>query len=279
MNYIATVWRGPSRFTGRDVVAIITTRSSDKVGGAPGLIVRDAEINPVEFDKQYPGSGWFHAHKLKHIIKTSCGSCPLIASQTCYVQHSVQNSAQPAAASRDDEFVPPVRRAVWKSQRFRSAVAGDAAALPEEGFNAVLHFVKSSAGNSDVHWLGYTHDTTATWLQGTHVASCESLEQADKLRKRGWRTFTAVPPKDVPDGVLRLPKGYVLCPASKEAIAVRGRAIDCGSCGLCTGTDAISVDKPHGAILRHSIRDFNAKKNMTVVDWRGRVVGRGPLAK
>jgi hypothetical protein len=278
MNYIAEVWRGPSRFTGREVVALITTRSNVKVGGAPGLIVRAGELKPEEFDARFPGGTWFHEHKKPMIIESACGKCPMIAGRKCYVQHNVQNASQPAAASRDDEFAPPVRRAIWKSGKFRSAIAGDAAALPEEGFNELLHFVKSSVGSGKVHWLGYTHDHTAKWLQGTHVASCESMEQAAKAREDGWRTFTAVAPHDVPGGVLRLPRGSFYCPAAKEAANVRGRAISCGECGACTGTDALSVDKPNGVILRHSSTDHKAKRYMIVLDWRGRVVAKGDLA-
>lgn len=276
MNYKHTFYVGPSRFTGREVHGIITTRSNGKVGGAAGLIFVSPGV--VTKGAKGPGAPWFHAHKSgSQNLHDACGLCPLGAGNDCYVQSNVQTASQPGAAINDDEFLAAARRAVWKSG-LRSAVAGDAACLPEPAFRALKAEVDFWAGGR-CKWLGYTHDHTATWLQGTHVASCESLEQAAELRAQGWRTFTAIGPDaaEESDGVLtfRLPHGTFLCPASHEAGVVRGRKLTCAECWACTGTDTLPVDKPHPVTLRHGTKDHRWRKRAVVIDSKGRIVGKG----
>lgn len=272
-NFKHTFWTGRGRF-GFDVTATLTTRSNAKVGGAVGLIIHDAGIDPQEFRRDHPGASWFAMHKPKHrSLLAACGDCPVGNGGRCYVQSSVQNAMQPAAALRDEEYLPMVRRALFKSKAIRSAVAGDAAALPQGVFDDLVYFVDQQAGGK-VDWLGYTHHTDAWWLRETHVASCESLAQSERLEADGWRTFTAValPSKD---WTLDLPDGRFLCPSSNEAGRVRGRPLDCAGCMACSGTDRLRVSKPHPVTIRHSAVDAARRKNVRVMK-NGRLVGCGP---
>lgn len=269
----------PSVYTGRPTRVILTTRSSDKVGNAVGIIVMDEEVRLSILSTgkaRYPGTAWYHAHKPGQIgLKTACGSCPLGDKGKCYVQSNVQNASQPGAAIFDEEFTAGVRRALFKSQWVRSAIAGDMGAVPAEAFLMVKAFVDDAS--PQIKWLGYTHNPDATHLQGTHVLSAEDALPESFIIASGWRTFNAISPSSIKDGALRLAKGEFLCPASAEAYNVRRSKFSCEDCGACTGTDRLSTSSPRAVIVRHGRGDFQQIKKLgglRVLDWRGRLVGQ-----
>ena len=59
------------------------------------------------------------------------------------------------------------------------------------------------------------------------MASCDSVEEAQEARDRGWRTFRVT--ESPGDKVL---SNEVVCPASDEA----GHKLQCIQCGACDGT-------------------------------------------
>ena len=268
----------PSVHRGKPIRAILSTRSSDKVGNAVGIIVVEEEARQriLEAGKQkYPGKAWYYEHrKTGPGLASACGTCQLGLAGKCYVQSNVQNSSQPGAAIFDDEFESGIRRAIFKSGWVRSAIAGDMGSLPAEAFFEVKQFIERA--RSDAKWLGYTHNHEATHLQGTHVLSVDSWVHATQAS--GWRTFTAISPYDAEmmGGKIVLEPNEFLCPASKEFFAVTGRKVKCEDCGVCTGTDRIP-NKRTPVILRHGMGDNRAFKKLGVVNifnHRGRLVGR-----
>jgi hypothetical protein len=268
-HYKMTYFRGPGNF-GLPITVTLSTRGNGKVG-VPGIIISHAELHPEDFRSDYPGASWFHAHRPGSTnLHAACGDCILGGTGTCYVQSSVQNGSQPAAALRDEEYPPMVRRALFNSGAIRSAIAGDMAAVPEAAFRSLQASLNEMAGR-EVRWLGYTHHPeVAPWLQDTHVVSCHTLEEREHWRGEGWRTFTAL----APTAKLDLPASSFLCPASTEAGRVRGHKLECIQCMACTGVGMIDVDKPDGITVRHATKDTHARK-FAVITKDGRVVGAG----
>lgn len=274
MPFKLTLPTVPSRYDGRPVVPIITTRFNDKVGAGAGLLVVAEEVVAA---MPITGPDWTKAHKPgMGGLAAACGSCPTGAAARCYVQNNIRAGAQPAAILRDPEDVVQVTWSIGKGHIFRSAIAGDAAALPAETFEEV-RFLTKRHGNPA--WLGYTHDLTAEHLRGSHVKSCDSPEDTVAAKAAKWRTFESIAPKGprVQGGEVHLAAGEFLCPASAPAIAVRGKMLSCARCLACSGTNRLSADAPTATVLRHSSGDFPAwaaRGGTRVYNHLGRLVGR-----
>lgn len=271
MNYRHTLYQGPGRFGG-EIVVFATTRSNAKVGGSAGLVIHDAHLPPAITSR--PGAEWFAQHKAtsKH-LRVACGGCQLGARNVCFVQSNVQNASQPAAARRDPEDARFVRAAVGRNG-IRSAVAGDAGALPEQAWQKVEAVLRDWECEK---WLAYTHAwRDAHWLRDTHVASVDSLADFEQARDAGWRTFLTLNRDQFKDGVAVLPAGTFLCPASVEAANKRGWKPTCADCFACQGVGVgkLTAAHPSAAIARHSLAD-SWRKRVKIYDARGRLVGYG----
>ncbi len=274
MPFKLTLPTVPSRYDGRPVVPTITTRFNDKVGAGAGLLVVAEEVVAA---MPIAGHDWTRAHKPgTGGLATACGSCPTGEAARCYVQSGIRAAAQPAAILRDQEDLFQVGWSISNGHIFRSAIAGDAAALPAETFEEVKFLTKR---HGDPIWLGYTHDLTAGHLRGSHVKSCDSPEDTVAAKAAGWRTFESIAPKGprVQGGDVHLVAGEFLCPASAPAIAVRGKKISCAQCLACSGTNRLSADAPTAATLRHGPGDpsaWSARGGTRVYNHLGRLVGR-----
>jgi hypothetical protein len=102
---------------------------------------------------------------------------------------------------------------------------GDPVAVP---YSVWSPLVAVAAGHT-----GYTHAWRETrfWrYRRILMASCESLDDANSARARGWRTFRTGPEGELPV------RGEFRCPASAE----ENKRLSCNRCGACDG----AKDKP-----------------------------------
>ena len=207
-----TIWEGASRYTGRPVRAVVKGHVNDKVGKCLGLWVVPA-----------------HTHAMDSVRtrddRDQCGDCTHAAhnGKTCYTHASTRIlwNAPKGTGGTLWQTLGGVSRQV---SHLRSAVYGDIGALPAEAVQAV----RELRGNLNMRPLGYTHAwSTRPDLAADHMASVDSVQEAQEATAKGWRYFRT-----------RLPgapllAGEVQCPATPEAR--RANPITCTQCGLCSG--------------------------------------------
>lgn len=153
-----------------------------------------------------------------------CGDCPLRGNgsggeRACYVNvgqapQAVWRAYRAGAYSRDWDAE------TFRGERVRLGAYGDPAMVPVSIWKRAL---RHAAG-----WTGYTHQWRRlgpAWSR-LIMASCDSLADADRARRKGWRAFTVLPAGS------ERPAEHVWCPASPEG----GERASCASCGLCAGT-------------------------------------------
>jgi len=284
MNISTIVYRGPSK-DGAPVCLIASIGGNKKTNQVleltlvPSFIVEHWETLSKDAKPSHQGAVYVKA--LRGYIKTVCPStCVYVRNgKGCYVQHNPRNASQVARIIRNATWCGRglylnELRSVAKCAKLagipkvRSMVAGDAAMLPADVW-AQLESALLPLYPAD-QWLGYTHDHSAKHLQTTHVASCDTTEQAIAAKTDGWSVFEVLDPVG---GVI--PKGAALCPASKEFRLFREMAIGCAGCPMpCNGASA----KRHRVIPRHAPGDASrkaaaARRGEVLRDAKGRVKG------
>ena len=225
-----TLYRGApigGAYTGGDIQALVAEAKGNAKTGA----VLTLWILPDTADGGPSPWSLIKAHG----SASTCGDCPLQHGE-CYTHAGTSQVLSAGAATivkaRNDKVRPS--RAV---RRARSAAFGDAAALP-------LHVLDSWRAMRDEFGLaplGYTHAWRDRFdLAIDHMASVESLEDAQAARAAGWRYFRVRP---VGSPVLA---GEIQCPAASD----RKNAIDCNRCGLCDGNTR-GAHRPSVTIENH----------------------------
>tara|TARA_Y100001973_G_C5133366_1_gene298993 strand:- start:143 stop:640 length:498 start_codon:yes stop_codon:yes gene_type:complete len=143
-----------------------------------------------------------------------------------------------------------------RSARYaRGAVGGDPSALTRDEVKRQQKVIKAFGLRG---MILYTHfaESKGSHLKGLAMASCDSLEQADRLMAEGWRVAYVTPDYREPgsarhkalpewDGEeIITPDGRkgVVCPAQTK------RGVDCNSCGLCDATRDVA---PMIVFLKH----------------------------
>lgn len=235
------IYKGPSRFDGKPIVAVIKpTSANNKTGNMATLWVMPDGVTPSDALRQ--GEDY-----------RVCGDCPLRVKADgvprCYahstVVHKGAMSMYGSLPTREDQSGWAAEQlAAWlraaKGGRgvtnFRSAAWGDIAALPED-VRAKLNTARQLAG---LGARGYTHqwkDPSCVDLQSWHMASVHTMTDYVLAKAAGWRVFFTSPwkgsrpyQKDWWRTAAR-PAGAVLCPASRPA----GELTTCNSCTLCQG--------------------------------------------
>lgn len=205
------IWRGPSRYDGAQIRAVLTFESrNEKTGNMVQLSVLSDTVPP--FGAQKTG-----------VDRSTCGECPLRPANGggCYVVSYRLTTLWDQ--TRNVPIVPLASvRARLKGRKLRLGAYGDVAALPPH----LVRVIVDAVGARNV--TGYTHGHRALGMAGiAHLRdvcmlSVETERDALIAQKHGWRTFRAKP-----KGAVNLPS-EITCPAAL------GKA-HCVACGLCRG--------------------------------------------
>ena len=226
------IYCGPSQLDGSTTIVCIVTgmvRRSDNPKTGPMLqtwILRQ-DIDP-------------HTAAQSGLDSPICGDCPLtklisvsgirIRPRRCYV--ATQNAPlQIWRKFRSGDYSPADSlRDLGAGESIRVGAYGDPLAVPYRVWRDLLADATT--------WTGYTH----SWRIGRFwrfrrylMASCETQDDRQEAKRRGWRTFTTSAAPNT---------GEILCPA------LQGKTcFDCGACNGSRGKRDQRVDiviPPHG---------------------------------
>lgn len=213
------IYRGPSLLTGRPIVAVALTASTNrKTGNMVQTYILSDEADPVSAAR----SGQDEA---------VCGDCKHRPANggACYVTlihgpSSVWRGLQRGIYPQAMRGQLPILGA---GRMVRLGTYGDPAAVPVGIWEAL---VSEAAGRT-----GYTHqwrngdlseDAQLRPLRALVMASCDSEAEAHYARQLGWRHFRIRSTEAEPPMAREM-----VCPASEEA----GKRKTCAECGACDG--------------------------------------------
>ena len=285
MDISIVVWKGLSK--SNKPVSLIASIGGNKKTNA----VVELTLVPTFIIEQWPEltkgvkpawQGVPYVKALRGYLDSVCPpTCVFVqAGKGCYVQHNPRNAAQVARIIRNCEavmldglYLPDLRYLLKHARlaaipKVRSMVAGDASMIPEQIWIEIESEIAKVYPLDQ--WLGYTHDHTAKYLQGSHVASCDSKAQSIEAIANDWNVFQVIAPVGEP-----IPNGAALCPASKEFKLKRGFEIGCGGCPMpCTGASS----KVWRVIPRHAPGDASrkaaaARRGKVLVNEKGQIKG------
>lgn len=244
------VYSGPSQFDGVPIVAVLTGTGGRSKNAKTSkmsqlyVLVRDVPPNKAQ-DLGLDGS-----------VCNDCMMRPKLAREIDIAKHGTTKLKKSEQSPRC--YVKTFEGALvtWKANHnkpanlvggvaalrksgvpLRIGAYGDPAALPPY---VVQELVQAASG----HYSGYTHawkNPKFSWLKSFAMASCNSLQDYQKAKSMGWRTFRVIPRSE--EGKI-LPLREVLvneggrrelqCPATNEA--GRSKAQHCSTCNWCGGT-------------------------------------------
>lgn len=232
-------YRGPSVLDGAPIVAVATLESSNIKTGPKGRgnmvqtwILR-ADIDPISASKKGADS-------------SICGACPHRHSLggACYVNigqapravfSGVERGIYPALDILSNDIDAITARDLLKGRALRLGAYGDPAAIPFAIWAQLLEGVSV--------WTGYTHQARHPNFDDRLfrycMASADTPKQAQKLNKRGARTFRV---KTVEAPMLN---NEIECKSDSEGL----KCIDCGLCDGANGNPNIVIDV-HGSRSR-----------------------------
>ncbi len=223
------VYRGPSLYNGKPIVAILTRSSNRKTGNMVQLWILSDEANPIEASRN-------------GIDVSICGKCPHMGKpnpdkikgwtdgRTCYVNLIHGPSAVYKGLQRGiyTEATTANVHGFLSGNMLRLGAYGDPAALP-------LGLVDLLVGYASGH-TGYTHGDTVAGLNVdySHVmASADSKREAILHHANGHRTFRIIPIAAWNEkGKGELLANEIICPATPEG----GNKAQCNNCLLCNGS-------------------------------------------
>jgi len=251
---------GPSRYDGTTIrVYLYASRGNSKTGKVAGLVIVPDGV-----------ADFFSILRLG-LDGSNCGACPFrgLASGGkggCYthagttpvalsglIRSGLALDAVTDVGTAVTDFLQ-YRRGGLRFAALRSAVYGDAAALPVDVWQAI----EAACLSLGLPILGYTHGHTALGLRGvdhlrgSHVLSIDATTSADTQalrRSAGWRGFEVVAPGARPAA------GSFACPASVE----RGRKLTCVECKAC-GSDGYRRNAGDVVIWNHAPQARRAVK-------------------
>ena len=234
------LYRGPSLYDGVNIIAVISGVSSgrqsqnEKTGKMPQVWILPESEDPrlaVKNGKDV----------------SVCGDCPLRGAGGCYVNiHHGPRSVWAAyhrgvyALASDTDLAEDLS----SFDVVRIGAYGDPAMVPFSVWERLAKHVRL---------LGYTHAWRYAYprLKEHCMASVETLVDAERARKAGWRYFRLRTP------AAPLSSGEFMCPASSEA----GKSRTCLQCKACDGTQR-SDRKPSPVIAVHGYQVRRAEKTV-----------------
>ena len=219
------LWKGPSKFDGKPIVAIAIIKSrNSKTGNMVQTFILRADVNPLDAlangaDRSICGDCVHRPRVLPIDVTRKLAKVRTV--RTCYVNVGQSVMAVWKAYKRGRyPFDPAAAAAACAGRMVRLGAYGDPAAVHVRTWHALL---QRAAGHT-----GYTHSwrtRAARALKGLVMASADSAAELERARAAGWRTFrvrTATEP---------LQARELVCPASAENDTGR----TCSSCGACNG--------------------------------------------
>ena len=217
------LYKGPSAINGEQILAILTTKSSNTKTG------NIAQITYIPVD------GYGDKHPLKKIRtevkKAVCGSCPLLGGG-CYVTPMGTASIKRAYfAGNYKDISDDIQaiQALLSKYIVRNGQDGDPLSIPFNLVNTISQF-------SMLH-LSYSHIWKDNPEQaGNHMASVENIKDAIQAQEMGFKTFRVRENEDSP-----LTENEVLCPYEND------KSKQCQVCQLCTGDKCNIVVTAHGS--------------------------------
>lgn len=218
------VYKGPSTFTGRPIIAILTgadgSSKNEKTGPMGQLWILSLDEDPAEAQRSGRDEDFCGDCGMRPIIWRDNGRIDT----RCYVQ--MRRGPMHVWYKHRDKPVD-VHGACLALARnnvpVRLGALGDPAAIPAASF--VIQRLALSTGR----WTGYTHQwrkPEAQWLRPFCMASVESAWEQAAARLAGWRTFRVVPSGG---NETAMRKVEIVCPYET-------RKLQCYDCGLCDGS-------------------------------------------
>lgn len=163
----------------------------------------------------------------------SCDGCALRDSRHCYAwqgMNAVIFSGKHVKhfAERPENYT--LGHALARAPRALAArigALGDPARVAVNELAAALVTLRLK-GMAIVSYTHFWRSRANEWLQGSLMASCDTLEEADEALAAGWRP-AAVLPSDLPGNTFATPGGArgVVCPAQTKD------AVTCETCRMC----------------------------------------------
>ncbi len=220
------VYRGPSRYTGEPIVAILTGTANDSANTKTGAMAQLWILNATEAPSEAQNTG---------ADRAVCGECPM---RPKMVREARANGADPHDTPRC--YVRMLRgpNSTWKANRdtavdlegaiqalqanprmLRFGAYGDPAALP-------LALVEALSEAVNGRTTGYTHawaHPQAQELAPYLMASVGNEAQARLAWSLGWRTF-----RTMPKGAQAMTPLEAVCPFATGKV-------QCADCGMCNG--------------------------------------------
>jgi hypothetical protein len=223
------VYRGPSMYNAKPIVAVLTRSNNRKTGNMVQLWILSDETNPIEASR-----GGYDA--------SVCGKCPHMGKpapdkingwadgRTCYVNLIHGPSAVYKGLQRGiySEANHVNVRGFLSGNMLRLGAYGDQAALPVALIDLLVSYSRGHTGYSHVHNMR-EHDAS---VYKTSMFSADNKRDAINAHSKGYRTFRVIPVdvwKEKQKGELL--SNEIICPATPEG----GNKSTCVNCGLCNG--------------------------------------------
>jgi len=202
------VYQGPSAIDGKNIVAILTTKSLNvKTGDAPQLWILPADVAPNAAIKTGED-------------RSVCGDCMLrhYNEGACYVRVE-QEPLTTWKAWKRGAYTEITKEgyASLKDRTVRLGAYGDPGALPMEVLMKIRRHAK--------YCTSYTHQwrTATNDMKAISMASVDNRMEQEEAVAKGWRTFRLVAEGE------DLMEGEITCPAITHNT-------QCADCRLCSGS-------------------------------------------
>ena len=174
----AVLYEGPSLFNGEDIVVIATglkhKTENEKTGDMVQIWILVSGKSPIK--AQHSGED-----------DTICGTCKHRHFRSCYV-NLIRGPEHVWQAYQDGKYkrfdMNDIRTAeLFRDRHVRLGAYGDPAVVPLDVWKTVTYVC---AG-----WTGYTHQwkRAPIGLREYCMASCDTIEEAEDAKSRGWRPF------------------------------------------------------------------------------------------
>ena len=238
------IYKGPSEFDGKPIVAVLVFSAGNGKTKSPALwVLPDIEVKD--------GKGYYST--AREAARSVCGGCPLFDVTDDKGRHGTACFAWAHAlpiggvlrSIAVGNYVPDFEMHKIKAwaeleqpRRLRNAYIGDPAAVPRHVLEPMLQSMESWIAP-----LGYTHQWRKKknqWLQSYCMASVESVHDARVAAANGWGVFRVGLHDEDP-----LPE-ETWCPS-------QARGMSCAACGQCDGRGGRRIfARAHG--VKHVVR-------------------------
>lgn len=214
-------WRGQSRFTGDQIVIVITQGSTNsKTGDMDQSWIILQDVHPFYATRTGADAG---------ICSTCRHRSDGAGHRSCYVtvQHGPAGIWRALQEGRYPDLGLAAQRERLRGRNLRFGAYGDPTAAPFWIWCELASMVHG--------WTGYTHfwSDCSPEFKRLLMASVDTEQEAAAAQALGWRTFRVRQSQLLP--------GEIVCPASEEA----GHRTTCERCRLCGGT-AVQSDGTRG---------------------------------